>query len=129
MAPIPSPESRVLSRFSLILFALTPLITGVSWLIDGVDFAFAALVGCLIVDVNFLWTRSVVRKAFLEANPRLWLGVSYSFRLGLTTLVLFIAIREIGLDPLGIAVGVSALVLASLLYGILSALFPERMEV
>jgi len=107
---------------------LTPLLVGGAWLLRGVDFALAALVGCLIVDVNFLWTRSVVRKAFLEANPRLWLGLSYGFRIGLTTLVLYIAIREIGLDPIGIAVGVSALVLASLLYAILAIVFPDRME-
>ena len=122
------PDAPALRRFALLLFVLTPLLVGGAWLLRGVDFALAALVGCLIVDVNFLWTRSVVRKAFLEANPRLWLGLSYGFRIGLTTLVLYIAIREIGLDPIGIAVGVSALVLASLLYAILAIVFPDRME-
>ena len=127
MAPIAFPEASPLRRFVLLLFALSPVVVAAAWLIDGVDFALAALVGCLIVDVNFLWTRSVVRKAFLEVNPRLWLGVSYTFRMGVTTLVLYIAIRELGLDPIGIVVGVSVLVLASLMYGVLAALFPEHL--
>ena len=127
MSPIQFPDAPALRRFMVLLFGLTPLLVGGAWLARGVDFALAALVGCLLVDVNFLWTRSVVRKAFLESNPRLWLGLSYGFRIGLTTLVLYIAIRELGLHPIGIALGVSALVLASLLYAVLAVAFPEKM--
>jgi len=126
MSPIHLPDAPELSRFSILLVVISFFLVFVAWMWQGVDFAVATLVGCSLMVLNFLWTRSVVRKAFLEANPKLWLGLSYGLRFGATVMVLYIAIREIGLNPLGVALGVSVLMLTAVGYTVAVALFPEK---
>ena len=124
----PSTDPPALRRFMALLLMVSIALVGMAWLWQGFDFAAAALVGCLLMVLSFFWTRMVVRKAFLDENPRLWLGLSYGMRIGLAIVVLYIAIREFGMDPFGIAMGVSTLVLTAVVYAIVASVLSDDPE-
>ncbi len=118
----PAHAVRALRRLFALLLGVGAALVGGGGLWGGVDFAVAVLLGCLLVVGNLYWmTRSVSRALQTEALG-VRAGISYALRFGVSLLVLYVAIVQLDMDAVGIAVGVSALVIASVLY----ALWPPR---
>ncbi len=109
--PVAAARNSLLG-FGRVLLAVSLLLVGGAYLWRGIDFSLGVLLGTTVVGLNFFWTGRVVRGALLHDRPRAHLAVIYSLKFGLTAVILFVAILQFGIDPLGILVGVSALVLA-----------------
>jgi len=78
----------------------------------GIDFSTGVALGCFLVGLNYVWTRSVVRRVLRGDSSRARVVLTYVVKLGLTVLVLFLAILQLGVDPLAILVGVTSLFVA-----------------
>lgn len=89
---------------------------GLWW--GGVDFAGAVLLGFLVVLANFFWTKRAVKSVLFADKPHALLSLSFLVKFGVTGAVLFYAIVRLNVDALGVLVGLSALVLASVLYAL-----------
>jgi ATP synthase I chain len=97
------------------------LALGAAW--RGVDFALGVLLGFGVVLLNFYWTKRAVRSVLFAGQPRSLLTLSYLLKFGLTAALLFALVVRLGVDALGVLVGLSALVLASVLFALQLALF------
>lgn len=111
-------QEAALRRFSrLILVSGAVLLAGgFGW--GGIDFGAAVLLGFLIVLVNFFWTQRAVKSVLLGDKPKALLTLSFLVKFGLTGGVLFYAILRLEVDALGVLVGLSTLVAASVLYAL-----------
>jgi hypothetical protein len=89
---------------------------GAGW--GGVDFAGAVLLGFAVVMLNFYWTKKVVASVLLSGQPHALLALSFLVKFGVVAAVLFYAILRLRVDGLGVLVGLSALLLAVLLYAL-----------
>jgi hypothetical protein len=78
----------------------------------GIDFSVGVALGCLLVGLNYLWTRSVVRRVIQGDSSKARVVLTYMVKFGLTVLILFLAILQFGVDPLAILVGVTSLFVA-----------------
>ncbi len=104
-------RSNPLTVFAWLLAAVSLLLVGGSYFWWGIDFAAGVLLGSGIVGLNFWWTRRVISKALRDDSPKAILWISFLSKFGVTIAILFLAILRLGIDPLGILVGVSALVI------------------
>ena len=107
-APQPLP-ARIPRGLSWALVAVSAALSGLGYLWGGIDFSVGVALGCLIVGLNYLWTRAVVRRVLRGEGSKGRVALSYLAKLGLTVLVLFLAILRFGVDPLAILIGVSSL--------------------
>ena len=114
-----SPSGSTARRFSWILLTVSLMLCAGAYLWRGIDFFTATAVGCVVVGFNFGWTRMAVGHALRRRDLRSRVMLSYIFKFGSTGLVLYAAIVEFNVDPIGIAVGVSSLVLAAVAIAVL----------
>lgn len=113
--PKPLGGLRLFSRLLLIVSAV--LVAG-AYLLRGIDFSLGVLLGSGIVVLNYLWSIRVFSRILGEAQSRARLGVSWVLKFGVTALVLYVAVVRLGMQPVGIIVGVSAVVIAGLLFAV-----------
>lgn len=92
------------------LLGVSLLLIVASYLWQGIDFAVGVLLGSGIVGLNFWLTRRAVVKALRDNHSKALLWISFLSKFGITVIILFIAILRLHIDPLGILVGISALV-------------------
>lgn len=104
-----------LIMYSRLLLVVSAVLVGGAYALLGIDFAGGVLLGCGIVGLNYLWSKRVFSRVLREDHPKARLGTTWVFKFGLTALILYIAIVRLGVDPVGIVVGVSAIVIAGLL--------------
>ena len=105
-----------LSRYSWLLLLVSTVLVGGAYVLLGIDFAGGVLLGSGIVGLNYLWSRRVFSRILQEDRPKARLGISLVFKFSLTAMILYIAIVRLNVNPVGIMVGVSAVVIAGLLF-------------
>jgi hypothetical protein len=91
----------------LALFALGGLI-----FISG-RFAAGILVGGMLAIANFNWQHSIIKRALLLSTEKAgrFAQARYVLRLAIMALIIWFLIVRIGIDPIGLLVGLSVLVL------------------
>ena len=115
VAPKPLGGLRLFTR--LLLLVSAALVAG-AYLLWGFDFSLGVLLGSGIVVLSFLWSIRVFSSILREPHSRARLGISWVLKLGVTALVLYVAVVRLGMQPVGIMVGVSAVVIAGLLFAV-----------
>ena len=117
-APEAPLNESAFQRFLMLQIAVAGAITAGSLLWAGVDFAAGALIGSAIAVLNLVWTKNVVRR-FLQPNlPQPRFVVYFVIKFAASVGLLYVAILDFSINPIGIAVGVSSLVVASFVTGI-----------
>jgi hypothetical protein len=124
MTPISTAKSattrrRALQRMFVLLAVVTAALTGGAYAWDGIDTAGAALLGCAIVAFNLLGTAHFVSAVLAERRFKGRLVASLTVKLGLTLVVLYIAVNRWGMSPVGIVIGLSSMLIVSLLFAAL----------
>lgn len=105
---------RALRAYYATLGVLGAVLVGGGWLWRGIDFAGAVLLGFAVVALNFAWTKNLVSSLlFVRQRARALVVTAYVIKFALTAVVLYIAIVRYQVDPLGILIGLSALLVAS----------------
>ncbi len=105
-------EQARLSRLYRTFYLVLPLLIGVAYGVWGLDFAKGALIGCLVVGMNLYISHRFAAKVIFEKSGVPFALFVYVFKLGLSILLLYIAINRFHVDLLGILLGLSSMVLA-----------------
>ena len=111
-------EVRTLRSFLRLLVAVSAVLAGGAYLWRGLDFSLGVLLGSAIIVLNLVWTIRVVQAVMVSSQPKIRLAFSYVSKLGLTAVVLLVAILKFNLDPIGILVGISSLFVSGVLFGV-----------
>lgn len=112
---------RQANIFLLILLGCGGGLLIVAWLWGGLDFATAELLGFLVVALNTYWTKRAVKSVLFDSRPKALLTVTYLFKLGLTAFILYYGIVHYQIDPLGVLLGLTSLLLATLIFAFFTA--------
>jgi hypothetical protein len=118
-------ERRRVFMLNLTLLAVFALLTAGGWWLMGVDFAKATLVGCVVVAINFFVSQRLIARFIVERALRLSLLVAYLFKLAVSVMILFIAVTRLQLDPVGLMVGLSSIIVATVIATLLRGQTPE----
>ena len=103
--PIEKKRLMVLNASLLIVFIG---FVGGSYLLSGVDLAKGTLVGCVVVAINFFLSQRLVGQLILEGSVKPLLLIAYTFKLGFSILILFVAVVKWQLDVRGLMLGLSS---------------------
>ena len=79
----------------------------------GVDFAKGTLVGCVVVAVNFFISQQLGKKLIEEGSVKPALLIAYFLKLGVTVLIMFVAINRFQVNTWGIMFGLSSILISS----------------
>ena len=105
-------EQARLSRLYRTFFLVGPALIGIAYGVWGLDLAKGALVGCLVVGLNLFISQRFAAKVIFEKSGISFALFIYIFKLGISILVLYIAINRFHMELLGIMLGLSSVVLA-----------------
>jgi hypothetical protein len=119
---------RALTLIFALLGAVTVALTGGAWAWANVDMAVAVLLGCGIVAFNLLGTAHFVGAVLAERRFKGRMVASLTVKLGLTLVVLYIAVSRWAMDPVGIVIGLSSMLIVSLLYAVFRPVEPASSE-
>jgi hypothetical protein len=107
-----------LRLFTWLLLLVSATLVAGGYLLWGIDFSLGVLLGSGIVVLSYLWSIRVFSNILGEAHSRARLGFSWVLKFGVTALVLYVAVVQMGMHPVGIMIGVSAVVIAGLLFAV-----------
>ena len=122
MSGMPAETPTVLRaplRLYGLLAAISAVLIALAWLLGGIDMAEGALLGCVLVGVNLFGTVAFIRMVLRDRRYKALLFVSFIAKFGLTMVVLYLAIVRFGMSAIGILIGLSSMLLASLLYAVM----------
>ncbi len=120
----PTERKRILVMNSSLLLIFVVFILGGYW-VQGLDFAKGTLVGCIIVAINFFVSQRVVGRLIVEKSVNPGLLVLYFAKLGVSVLLLFVAVTRFHIDHVGLAVGLSSIIFSS----VISTLVKKKPEI
>lgn len=115
----PPPISTVLRaprRLYVVLAGVSAALIALAYGLGGLDMAKGALLGCAVVGLNLMGTVVFVRRVLRDRRYKALLAISFLVKFGLTLAVLYIAIVRLDMSALGIIIGLSAMLVASLVY-------------
>lgn len=115
----PTSPEKSLQLFTRLLVLVSLGFIGLGFLLGGVDFALGVLVGSSLMVLNFLWTRRAVTNAMEAEKPRASVGIAYALKLGVTGVLIYSAIFIFGIHPVGLLVGLSSLVITSVVFAVM----------
>jgi ATP synthase I chain len=127
-SPSSGTRRRALRRIFLLLGAVTVALAGGTWAWAGLDTARGVLLGCAVVALNLLGTAHFVGAVLAERRFKGRLIASLTVKLGLTLAVLYIAVSRWDMSPLGIVIGLSSMLIVSLLYTVFRPAEPPTGE-
>ena len=101
------------------------ILAAVSGIFMKAQFTLGVILGGLIIIANFSLLHHTMRKAFSDQtimkSKKMALIAKFYFRLAIMGLILYILITQAWVNPLGLAVGLSIVVLSILNFGIRAA--------
>jgi len=108
-------EQSKIKRLNLTFFTLIPIISGLGWWLWGVDFGTGALVGCFVVGINLFISQRLVAKLLYDQSSKPLALLAYFFKIGLSVLILYIAVIKFKVDLMGVALGLSTIIISILI--------------
>ena len=128
LAVTPSVRRRALAIMFVLLGVVTCALSGGAWAWANLDMARAVLLGCAVVAFNLLGTAHFVGAVLAERRFKGRMIASLTVKLGLTLVVLYIAVSRWSMDPVGIVIGLSSMLIVSLLYAVFRPAEPPDPE-
>lgn len=108
-------ERARLAKANWGLLGLFVLVTLGGWAAFGLDFALGALVGCIVVAINFYLSQYLLARLFVSGQARFPVVVFYILKFALAMAVLFAGLFYFQVDLWGVMAGLSTLMIISLL--------------
>ena len=103
-----------LKKINLVLLALFFTVTALGGLVFGLDFAKGALVGCVVVAINFYLSQYLLARLFLPNQAKVPVVIFYILKFGLSMALLLVSLIFFQIDIWGVMVGLSTLFVVSL---------------
>ena len=110
--PLEKKRLSWLNITAVILFLSFPVL---SYFYRGIDFAIGTFIGSSIVALNFFLSQRLIGKIIEQKTFSLAVIVSYFVKFGVSVLVVYLAVVKYEIDSIGIMVGLSAIVVSTLL--------------
>ena len=99
--------------------ALGAILAFGAFLWGGLDFAAATLLGFLVVSANLYWTKNLAETVLFGQNRgKSWVLLVFMVKFGITALILFYALVRLKMDPIGVIIGLSGVVVGTLMMGL-----------
>ena len=108
-------EKKRLLKLNLSLLLVFVTLTGGGYVVEGLDFAKATLVGCVVVAINFFLSQRLIGQLMVEQKMRAALLLSYLFKFALSVIILFLAVTRWNMDLIGLMLGLSSIFLSVVL--------------
>ena len=109
---------------NLLLSVSVILVAGTTIL--QLDLVPSVLLGCVVIGFNYFWTMQFVRK-FLLYRKLLALDLLFMLtKFGVSVIVLFGALKYLGLSPSGLLIGLSNLAIATMIYSFIRVMKPKK---
>ena len=110
---------------NLLLSVSVILVAGTAIL--QLDLVPSVLLGCVVIGFNYFWTMQFVRK-FLLYRKLLALDLLFMLtKFGVSVIVLFGALKYLGLSPSGLLIGLSNLAIATMIYSFIRVINPRKL--
>ena len=92
---------------------LLALMVGIGMLLFSRKFALGVLTGGVLAIVNFYWLHSIIKRALLLPAEKVsgFARIRYVLRLTIIALIIWTMIVRVGIDLIGLLVGLSVLVI------------------
>ncbi len=107
-------ERKRVSVLNLTLVGILALLPLGGYLVNGIDFAKATLVGCLVVAINFFVSQRLLGRVIRERTIPIALLMLYLGKLGISALIIYYAIKY-RMDPWGLMIGLSSIFWATII--------------
>ncbi len=116
---------KTLQEIKTFNWVILLILTALSGIFMTAQFTFGVILGGLIIIANFSLLHHTMYKAFSDQSvmkgKKMALVAKFYFRLAILGLILYILITNGWVNPLGLAVGLSIVVLSILNFGIRAA--------
>ena len=90
------------------------------------DLVPSVLLGCSVVGFNYFWTVKFVRKLLLDQKLQALDIIFILTKFGISVIVLFGALNILQLPPNGILIGISNVVLATVIFTLFRVISPKK---
>jgi len=116
-------QERIFNFVNIANWTLLTVISIIGFIIRTPDFALGILCGGLIVSINFHLLCRTLKNTFSLAEKASFTGVlaKYYLRFSISAIVIFILVMNDIVDPIGLAIGLSIVVMSITLAGVLEA--------
>lgn len=115
---------KALNDITKILIIVSVLLVGVVPFLQ-LDFLDGTLLGVAIVGFNFYLTRRTLLNVFFSEGFKGRVIILYVLKLGISGLILFLAIVHFEFSRIGLLIGLSNIVIAIFIFSIKQALFSK----
>jgi len=116
---------RILQDIKTFNWVILFILSALSGIFMTAQFTLGVILGGLIIIANFSLLHNTMSKAFSDQGAmrgkKMALVAKFYFRLAIMGLILYILITQAWVNPLGLAVGLSIVVLSILNFGIRAA--------
>ena len=90
------------------------------------DLVPSVLLGCAVVGFNYFWTIKFVRKLLIDQKFQALDIIFILTKFGISVIVLFGALNILELPPNGILIGISNVVLATIVFTLFKVISPKK---
>ena len=118
--PEESPSDQVRTLYIILL-----TVSGILILLAGIlklDYLLGVFLGCSVVGLNFHWTVVFVRNLIHDKKVQPLNLIFYLTKFAISALVLFGALNNFEIPPLGLIIGLSNILLAVVAYSVINSM-------
>ena len=118
--PEESPSDQVRTLYTILL-----TVSGILILLAGIlklDYLLGVFLGCSVVGLNFHWTVVFVRNLIHDKKVQPLNLIFYLTKFAISALVLFGALNNFEIPPLGLIIGLSNILLAVVAYSVINSI-------
>ena len=118
--PEESPSDQVRTLYTILL-----TVSGILILLAGIlklDYLLGVFLGCSVVGLNFHWTVVFVRNLIHDKKVQPLNLIFYLTKFAISALVLFGALNNFDIPPLGLIIGLSNILLAVVAYSVINSM-------
>ena len=118
--PEESPSDQVRTLYTILL-----TVSGILILLTGIlklDYLLGVFLGCSVVGLNFHWTVVFVRNLIHDKKVQPLNLIFYLTKFAISALVLFGALNNFEIPPLGLIIGLSNILLAVVAYSVINSM-------
>ncbi len=113
MRPVKINDDNIFTVLTIGSWVLLGILTGGGLILASPRFAAGVLAGGLLAILNFYWLLSILKRVLLLPAEKAgrFAQIRYVLRLALLAIVIWLLIVRVGIDAIGLLVGLSVLVI------------------
>ena len=119
-------ERKRILHLNLVILVIFVAFPVAGYFYSGLDFMKATLIGCGVVAFNFFSSQFLLAKVVLESRAVFRLIVWYLIKFALSVAVLFVAVVQWQVDLVGLMIGLSSVVISTVISSLMRGEVPQQ---